>query len=324
MLYKLSKGVNKLANKKDINENINESDKVFRKFVLSWYPGHMAKTMKQVEEDLKLVDIVIEILDARIPISSQNPNVQKLIKNKKKIVILNKADLANENETKKWIKHFEKGKISAILCNSNNGMGTNSVVGKINEMMIEERKIAQQKGRNKIARVMIIGIPNVGKSSFINKVSSKTAMKVGNKPGVTKNKQWIRLANNIELLDTPGVLWPKISNEQIALNLAYTGTIKSDVIDEVEIAYNLVKFLIEKYKDNLIGRYSLNPNIIDKISTNAELEENEKIVEIMNYIGEKRGAVAKGNDIDLDKVSRIILDDFRSGNLGRITLEMAE
>ena len=306
------------------NKKMNEDTKSLPSTSINWYPGHMAKTMKQVEEDLKLVDIVIEILDARIPISSQNPNVQKLIKNKKKIVILNKADLANENETKKWIKHFEKGQISAILCNSNNGMGTNSVVGKINEMMIEERKIAQQKGRNKIARVMIIGIPNVGKSSFINKVSSKTAMKVGNKPGVTKNKQWIRLANNIELLDTPGVLWPKISNEQTALNLAYTGTIKSDVIDEVEIAYNLVKFLIEKYKDNLIGRYSLNPNIIDKISTNAELEENEKIVEIMNYIGEKRGAVAKGNDIDLDKVSRIILDDFRSGNLGRITLEMAE
>ena len=306
------------------NKKMNEDTKSLPSTSINWYPGHKAKTMTQVEEDLKLVDIVIEILDARIPISSQNPNVQKLIKNKKKIVILNKADLANENETKKWIKHFEKGQISAILCNSNNGMGTNSVVGKINEMMIEERKIAQQKGRNKIARVMIIGIPNVGKSSFINKVSSKTAMKVGNKPGVTKNKQWIRLANNIELLDTPGVLWPKISNEQTALNLAYTGTIKSDVIDEVEIAYNLVKFLIEKYKDNLIGRYSLNPNIIDKISTNAELEENEKIVEIMNYIGEKRGAVAKGNDIDLDKVSRIILDDFRSGNLGRITLEMAE
>jgi len=306
------------------NKKMNEDTKSLPSTSINWYPGHMAKTMKQVEEDLKLVDIVIEILDARIPISSKNPNVQKLIKNKKKIVILNKADLANENETKKWIKHFEKGQIPAILCNSNNGMGANSVVGKINEMMIEERKIAQQKGRNKIARVMIIGIPNVGKSSFINKVSSKTAMKVGNKPGVTKNKQWIRLANNIELLDTPGVLWPKISNEQTALNLAYTGTIKSDVIDEVEIAYNLVKFLIEKYKDNLIGRYSLNPNIIDKISTNAELEENEKIVEIMNYIGEKRGAVAKGNDIDLDKVSRIILDDFRSGNLGRITLEMAE
>ena len=271
MLYKLSKGVNKLANKKDINENINESDKVFRKVILSWYPGHMAKTMKQVEEDLKLVDIVIEILDARIPISSQNPNVQKLIKNKKKIVILNKADLANENETKKWIKHFEKRKISAILCNSNNGMGTNSVVGKINEMMIEERKTAQQKGRTKIARAMIIGIPNVGKSSFINRVASKSAMKVGNRPGVTKNKQWIRLTNNIELLDTPGVLWPKISNEQTALNLAYTGTIKSDLIDEIEIAYNLTKFLLESYRENLLNRYKLNSEIVEKIKNNAEL-----------------------------------------------------
>ena len=291
---------------------------------INWYPGHMAKTMKQVEEYLKLVDIVIEILDARIPISSQNPEVQKLIKNKKKIVILNKSDLANEAETDKWIKYFEKKHVPSILCNSNNGMGANNIVGKINEMMTEERNIAQQKGRNKIARAMIIGVPNVGKSSFINRVSSKTAMKVGNKPGVTKNKQWIRLANNIELLDTPGVLWPKIADEQTALNLAYTGTIKDDVIDEVEIAYNLVKFLMEKYRGNLIERYSLNSNIIDKINLNEELEENERVVEIMNYIGEKRGAVSKGNNIDLEKVSRIVLDDFRNGNLGRITLEIAE
>ena len=301
-----------------------EDEKRFPKISISWYPGHMAKTMKQVEEDLKLVDIVIEILDARIPISSQNPEVQKLIKNKKKIVILNKSDLANEAETNKWIKYFEKKHVPSILCNSNNGMGANNIVGKINEMMTEERNIAQQKGRNKIARAMIIGVPNVGKSSFINRVSSKTAMKVGNKPGVTKNKQWIRLANNIELLDTPGVLWPKIADEQTALNLAYTGTIKDDVIDEVEIAYNLVKFLMEKYRGNLIERYSLNSNIIDKINLNEELEENERVVEIMNYIGEKRGAVSKENNIDLEKVSRIVLDDFRNGNLGRITLEIAE
>lgn len=188
--------------------------------------------------------------------------------------------------------------------------------------MSEEKNIVQQKGRNKIVRAMIIGNPNVGKSSFINRVSRKTSMRVGNKPGVTKNKQWIRLTSNVELLDTPGVLWPKIANEQTALNLAYTGTIKSDIIDEVEIAYNLVKFLIEKYRKNLIERYKLNSEIVEKINSNDELEENEKIVEIMNYIGEKRGTVSKGNNIDLEKISKIILEDFRTGNLGKITLEV--
>ena len=236
----------------------NDSQESFSKVSISWYPGHMAKTMKQLETDLKLVDVVVEILDARIPVSSQNPEAQKLIKNKKKIVVLNKSDLANEIENKKWLKYFEEKQIPAILCNSNNGDGANKLINKLNEMMSEERNIAQQKGRNKIVRAMIIGIPNVGKSSFINRVSKKTSMRVGNKPGVTKNKQWIRLTSNVELLDTPGVLWPKIANEQTALNLAYTGTIKSDIIDEVEIAYNLVKFLIEKYRKNLIERYKLN------------------------------------------------------------------
>lgn len=304
-----------------MNENIEKSQS---RIHLNWYPGHMAKTMKQVEADLKLVDIVIEILDARIPVSSQNPEIQKLIKNKKKIVILNKSDLADDTESSKWIKHFENQQTPVILCDSNSGAGANKVANKIDLMMKEERKIAQQKGRTKIARAMIIGIPNVGKSSFINRVSCKTAMKVGNKPGVTKNKQWIRLTNNIELLDTPGVLWPKISNEQTALNLAYTGTIKSDIIDEVEIAYNLIKFLLEKYSTNLLNRYKLNCEIIKKINDNTELQENEKILEIMNYIGEKRGAVTKGNSIDLEKVSRIILEDFRAGNLGKITLETAK
>lgn len=288
---------------------------------INWYPGHMAKTMKQVEEDLKLVDIVIEILDARIPISSQNPQVQKLIKDKEKIIILNKCDLADEKENVKWINHFKKQNIPTILCNSNNGEGINKISGQINEMMKEKRELAEQKGRAKIARAMIIGVPNVGKSSFINKVSNKTAMQVGNKPGVTKNKQWIRLSNNIELLDTPGVLWPKIEKQEIALNLAYTGTIKSDILDENEIAYNLTKYLILKYRKNVEERYKLKPEIVDNILQNDNMEENEKIVEIMQYIGEKRGAVIKGNNIDLEKTSKIILEDFRTGNLGRITLE---
>lgn len=291
---------------------------------INWYPGHMAKTMRQVEEDLKLVDIVIEILDARIPISSQNPEIQKLIKNKKRIIVLNKCDLAEEKENQKWIKYFEKMNNTVILCDSNSGDGVNKTIIKINEIMKDERDIAKQKGRNKIARAMILGVPNVGKSSFINRVSNKTAMQVGNKPGVTKNKQWIRLSNNIELLDTPGVLWPKIEKQETALNLAYTGTIKSDILDEIEIAYNLVKYLVSEHIENVIERYKLNSDVIDKILNNAEIEENERIVEIMNYIGEKRGAIAKGNNIDLDKTSKIILEDFRAGNLGRITLEKVE
>lgn len=291
---------------------------------INWYPGHMAKTMRQVEEDLKLVDIVIEILDARIPISSQNPEIQKLIKNKKRIIVLNKCDLAEEKENQKWIKYFEKMNNTVILCDSNSGDGVNKTIIKINEIMKDERDIAKQKGRNKIARAMILGVPNVGKSSFINRVSNKTAMQVGNKPGVTKNKQWIRLSNNIELLDTPGVLWPKIEKQETALNLAYTSTIKSDILDEIEIAYNLVKYLVSEHIENVIERYKLNSDVIDKILNNAEIEENERIVEIMNYIGEKRGAIAKGNNIDLDKTSKIILEDFRAGNLGRITLEKVE
>ena len=303
---------------------MSNEEKSFSKTSINWYPGHMAKTMKQIEEDIKLVDIVIEILDARIPISSQNPEVQKLIKNKKKIVILNKSDLSDEKENQKWINYFAKNQVPAILCNSNNGEGVNKIISQINIMMEEERKKAEQKGRNKIARVMILGVPNVGKSSFINRISNQTAMQVGNKPGVTKQKQWIRLSNNIELLDTPGVLWPRLEKQEIALNLAYTGTIKNEILDESEIAYNLMKKLISEYRENVINRYTLKPEIIGKILTNNELEENEQIVEIMNYIGEKRGAITKGNNINLDKVARIILDDFRTGNLGKITLEKAK
>lgn len=284
----------------------------------------MAKTMKQVEADLKLVDIIIEILDARIPVSSQNPQIKKLIENKKKIIILNKSDLSDMKENDNWRNYFNKQNIPTILCNSHNGDGVNKIIGQINEMLKEEREIAEQKGRTKIARAMIIGIPNVGKSSFINRISNKSTMKVGNKPGVTKNKQWIRLSNNIELLDTPGVLWPKIENQETALNLAYTGTIKSDILDETEIAYNLIKYLISNYKENVKERYKLKPDIVARILEDSNMEENERIIEIMNYIGEKRGAIEKGNNIDLEKTAKIILEDFRTGNLGKITLEKVQ
>ena len=284
----------------------------------------MKKALNQIETDLKLVDLVIELLDARIPISSQNPETKKLIADKKRIVILNKSDLADEKENIKWVNKFESQNIPAILCNSNTGEGIQKITSRIEKLMEEEKQKAEAKGRiGKIIRVMIIGVPNVGKSSLINRMAQKTSAQVGNKPGVTRQKQWIRLSNNIELLDTPGVLWPRLDNQKVALNLAYTGTIKNEVLDDQDVAYNLLKYLIEEYRQNVIQRYALREDIIDAILHNKELEENEQIVEIMNYIGEKRGAIAKGNSIDLEKVSRIILDDFRSGNLGKITLEKA-
>ena len=284
----------------------------------------MKKALNQIEADLKLVDLVIELLDARIPISSQNPETKKLMADKKRIVILNKSDLADEKENIKWVNKFESQNIPAILCNSNTGEGIQKITSRIEKLMEEEKQKAEAKGRiGKIIRVMIIGVPNVGKSSLINRMAQKTSAQVGNKPGVTKQKQWIRLSNNIELLDTPGVLWPRLDNQKVALNLAYTGTIKNEVLDDQDVAYNLLKYLIEEYRQNVIQRYALREDIIDAILHNKELEENEQIVEIMNYIGEKRGAIAKGNSIDLEKVSRIILDDFRSGNLGKITLEKA-
>ena len=282
----------------------------------------MKKALNQIEADLKLVDLVIELLDARIPISSQNPETKKLIADKKRIVILNKSDLADEKENIKWVNKFESQNIPAILCNSNTGEGIQKITSRIEKLMEEEKQKAEAKGRiGKIIRVMIIGVPNVGKSSLINRMAQKTSAQVGNRPGVTRQKQWIRLSNNIELLDTPGVLWPRLDNQKVALNLAYTGTIKNEVLEDQDVAYNLLKYLIEEYRQNVIQRYALREDIIDAILHNKELEENEQIVEIMNYIGEKRGAIAKGNNIDLEKVSRIILDDFRSGNLGKITLE---
>lgn len=284
----------------------------------------MRKALNQIKADLKLVDLVIELLDARIPISSQNPEIKKLISDKKRIVILNKADLSDEKENIKWVNKYENQNIPAILCNSNTGEGIQKIINTIEKLMEEEKQKAEAKGRiGKIIRVMIIGVPNVGKSSLINRMAQKTSAQVGNKPGVTKQKQWIRLSNNIELLDTPGALWPRFDNQKVALNLAYTGTIKNEVIDDQDVAYNLLKYLIKEYRQNVIERYSLKEEIVETILKNENLEENEKIVEIMNYIGEKRGAIAKGNNIDLEKVSRIILDDYRSGNLGKITLEKA-
>lgn len=288
---------------------------------INWFPGHMAKTRKQITEDLKLIDVVVEILDARIPISSQNPEIKQILQNKKKIIVLNKYDLSDEKDNKMWISEFAKNGIKAILVDSNSGKGIDNVIKQIQETMNEELKKLADKGRiGRKIRVMIVGIPNVGKSSFINRIAKKTSAEVGNKPGVTKRKQWIRLNDNIELLDTPGVLWPKFENEEVALNLAFTGTIKDDILEITEVAYCLLKFLLENYRERIVERYSISDEVIKNILS-QEQDENQNIYEIMQMIGKKRGAIISGGNVDDEKTSKIILDDFRSGKLGKITLE---
>lgn len=289
----------------------------------NWFPGHMAKTRRQIAEDLKMIDVVVEILDARIPMSSQNPDIRQITQNKKKIIVLNKYDLSDKNKTERWIEYFTQKGQKVVLADSLTGKGVNETVRQIQKVMEEDMQKMADKGRiGRKIRTMIVGIPNVGKSSFINRISKKTSAEVGNKPGVTKQKQWIRINEKIELLDTPGVLWPKFESQKVAMNLAITGTIKDDILDLVEVAYTLTKFMLENYKENLLQRYSLEEKKIDEI-LQQDQAENENIYEIMQLIGRRRGAILGGN-VDDERTAKLILDDFRSGKLGKITLEIPE
>ena len=284
---------------------------------INWYPGHMLKTKKQIMEDLKLIDVIIEILDARIPLASQNPDIKQITANKKKIIVLNKSDLANEAETKKWIEFFKNQGIIAIATDSNLGKGVKETLKLVQEVMQEELEKASMKGiKNKNIRIMICGIPNVGKSSFINRMINKKSAEVGNRPGVTKQKQWVRISTNIELLDTPGVLWPKFENQDISLKLAYTGTIKDEILDKTDIAYNLLKYLEKNNKKELFERYKLTDQEINSI-----ISEDDETIKLMSLIAKKRGAIISGGEIDYERTSTIILNDFRTGKIGRITLE---
>lgn len=277
----------------------------------------MLKTKKQIIEDIKLIDIVVEICDARIPLASQNPDIKEITKNKKKIIILNKSDLADEKETAKWVSYFKKQRITAIPTDANNGKGMKECLQAINKMMEEDLEKAAKKGRiNKNIRIMIVGIPNVGKSSFINRMINKKSAIVGNRPGVTKQKQWVRIASNIELLDTPGVLWPKFENEEVALKLAYTGTIKDELLEKSEIAYKLLDYLLKNHKEKVILRYKLTDEDFNSI-----INESDVTLEIMNIIARKRGAIVSGGEIDYEKVANMILNDFRTTKIGKITLE---
>ena len=268
---------------------------------INWYPGHMAKTKRQIQEDLKLIDVVVELLDSRIPISSRNPDINTLVQGKKKIIVLNKSDLSDEKDNKKWINYFTKKGSRVVLANSNTGKGIDEVIRQIQKAMQNEIDEYKEKGRTgRKIRVMVVGIPNVGKSSFINRIAKKNSAGVANRPGVTKQKQWIRINENIELMDTPGVLWPKFENQEIALNLAYTGTIKAEILEETEVAYQLTKYLVDNQLDELIQKYGIEKAAVEDILSENEYKENEKIVEIMNMIGRKRGAIIKGGKLIAD------------------------
>ena len=277
---------------------------------INWYPGHMAKTKRQIIEDLKLIDIVVEILDARIPISSRNPDIEQYIKSKKRLVVLNKFDLADAAENQKWVKFYENQGIEAVLVNSNSGDGIDNAIKKIEKINKDNQKKFENKGRiGKAIRVMVIGIPNVGKSTFINSLAKRSTAKVGNKPGVTKQKQWIKIDNNIEIMDTPGMLWPRLDNKEYAMHLAFCGTIGESAIDNEEIAYYLLEYLLNNYPQTIEERYNIDT-------------KNKETMEILEEIARKRGAIISGGNINMQKISDIILNEFRSGKLGRITIEI--
>lgn len=273
-----------------------------------WYPGHMTKAVRQMKEDIKLIDLVIELLDARIPLSSKNPDIDKLAVNKSRLVLLNKADLADEEQNNKWIQYFKEKGIIALKINSKNKRGMKEINNAVNAACKEKIERNRKRGIiNRPIRAMVVGIPNVGKSTFINAYAGRACAKTGNKPGVTKGKQWIRLSKTLELLDTPGILWPKFDDQKIGLHLAFIGSINDNILDVSEMAYDLIKVLNDIYPDVIKGRYNI--------------EGNNDPLQIIYQIAEVRGCKLKGNQPDLVKTSSIIMDDFRSGKLGRITLD---
>ncbi|MCD6435650.1 MAG: ribosome biogenesis GTPase YlqF [Clostridiales bacterium] len=276
---------------------------------INWYPGHMKKTKELIQENLKLIDVVVELLDARIPISSKNPQINELLKGKFKIVVFNKFDLADPETLESWIKYYKGIGIKSIPINCITGEGVNRLVHEIRVTatpIIDKLKAKGMKERP--IRVMIVGIPNVGKSSLINKLAGKKAAKIGNRPGVTRGKQWIRIRKGMELFDTPGILWPKIESAEIGKNLAYVGSIKDEILDIEDIALSFLEFLMLHYPVLLMRRYNI--DVIDK-----------KPIDVFDEIAIKRGCIVKGGEINYHKISNILLDEYRNGKIGKISLE---
>ena len=279
---------------------------------IQWYPGHMTKAKRMMQEDIKLIDIVIELLDARTPLSSKNPDIDALAANKSRMILLNKADMADAKKTALWEMYFKNQGFFVQSIDSRKNSGMKPVTDMIREACKEKIERDRKRGIiNRPIRAMIVGIPNVGKSTFINSFAKKSCTKVGNKPGVTKGKQWIRIGKDVELLDTPGILWPKFEDQEVGIRLAFVGSINDEILAKSELAMKFIQFLKNNYCNALKDRYNIDIDI-----------QNSKDFEILADIAKARLCLLKGNEPDLDKAAGILLDDFRSGRLGKMTLEV--
>jgi ribosome biogenesis GTPase A len=280
-----------------------------------WYPGHMTKTKRQIESSLKLIDLVVEILDARVPVSSSNPDLNSLIKNKPKIVLLNKCDKASKVGNQKWIEYYAKHNVTALPVDCKTGKGINQFAPAVRKVLADRMTALKNKGlKNPVLRVMIVGIPNVGKSSFINRVSKQSKAKVEDRPGVTRGNQWYSIANDLEMLDTPGVLWPKFDDQTVGEHLAFTGAIKDNILDTELLAVDLLEMFKTDTSSEFLTRFKLN----------AEDLENNSGYDLLQLIGRKRGFLISGGEINTERTANMILDEYRNGKLGNITLEFPE
>lgn len=280
---------------------------------IQWFPGHMTKTKRKIQSNLKLVDAVAEIIDARIPVSSRNPDIAQLIQSKPRIVILNKCDMANQTATKMWIDYFKMQGITAIAVDCKSGRGLNQFVPAVSKVLEQRLEKLKSKGMvNPTLRIMIVGIPNVGKSSFINKIAKQNRAKVEDRPGVTRGNQWYTISKNLEMLDTPGVLWPKFDDAEVGEHLAFTGAVKDQILDIELLAVRLLDFLKKLKPKTFIERFKLED--IDL--------ENIKPYELLEIIGKKRGMLISGGEVNTERAAIMLLDEFRAAKLGRITLEM--
>ena len=276
--------------------------------ILQWYPGHMTKARRQMQEDLKLIDLIIELVDARIPLSSRNPDIDELGKNKSRLILLNKSDLADEKYNEQWTTYFQKKGFFVLKVNSKSGAGLKAIQGVIQEACKEKIERDRRRGiNNRPIRAMVVGIPNVGKSTFINSYAGKACTKTGNKPGVTKGKQWIRLNKNLELLDTPGILWPKFEDQEVGKRLAYIGSIKDEILNLEELSLELLEYIRTNYSGCLNQRYGIS--------------EDGTPLSLLEEIAENRKCLVRGQELDYAKAAGILMEEFRNGKIGRITLE---